>query len=108
VLAPRAAQADAAATMLGNAVDLPGHPSVQRQAASALRPDSDLGELPVVSHVGPLHPDEVARGLDAGAGLARQMQHQQMISAAALFLRGQSRIVAQNPSLITEREAADA
>ena len=45
VLARRAAEADAAATLIANAVDL-DHPAIQRRPASSLDPDSDLGELP--------------------------------------------------------------
>ena len=44
VLADRAAMADAAATIVANAVDLPGHPSVVRVPARSLAPDSDLGD----------------------------------------------------------------
>src|SRR5215471_8358143 len=43
VLATTAAQADAAATIIANAVDLPGHPAIIRQPANELQPDSDLG-----------------------------------------------------------------
>src|SRR5258708_9452001 len=44
VLADRAAAADAAATIIANAVDLPGHPAIVRVQAHALDPDSDLGD----------------------------------------------------------------
>ncbi len=54
VLAASAAAADAAATLVANAVDLPGHPAVRRGPASAEDPDSDLGERLVVLDVGPL------------------------------------------------------
>jgi ApbE superfamily uncharacterized protein (UPF0280 family) len=47
VLADRAATADAAATIVANAVDLPGHPRILRVPARELAPDSDLGEIPV-------------------------------------------------------------
>ena len=43
VLAETAARADAAATLIANAVDLPGHPSIHRVPARDLDPDSDLG-----------------------------------------------------------------
>ena len=52
VLADRAAMADAAATIIANAVDLPGHPCVVRVPARDLAPDSDLGELLVTQGVG--------------------------------------------------------
>src|SRR5260370_36644708 len=46
VLADTAAMADAAATVVANAVDLPGHPRVGHVRACELAPDSDLGEKP--------------------------------------------------------------
>ncbi|MFC7538920.1 hypothetical protein ACFQU2_04835 [Siccirubricoccus deserti] len=52
VLAATAAEADAAATVIANAVDAV-HPAVRRVPASSLDPDSDLGELPVTIGVGP-------------------------------------------------------
>src|SRR5438046_10408059 len=42
VLAESAAAADAAATVIANAVDLPGHPSIRRVPACELAPDSGL------------------------------------------------------------------
>ena len=52
VLAATAAQADAAATIIANAVDLPGHPAVIRCPANELQPDSDLGSRLVTRDVG--------------------------------------------------------
>ena len=52
VLARTAAQADAAATVIANAVDLPGHPAVVRCPANELQPDSDLGARLVTRQVG--------------------------------------------------------
>lgn len=108
VLARRAAQADAAATMLGNAVDLPGHPAIRRAPADELRPDSDLRNLPVVTHVGPLAVAEIDRALHRGTTAAADLHRQGRIAAAALFLQGQSRILSSNPSLITERDSIHA
>ncbi len=69
VLADRAAMADAAATVIANAVDLPGHPSVMRVPASELAPDSDLGDRLVTQGVGELSPAEIETALDAGLEL---------------------------------------
>src|SRR5260370_41884749 len=44
VLAETAAMADAAATGVENAVDVPGHPRGKRVGAGERAPDSDLGE----------------------------------------------------------------
>ena len=54
VLATSASQADAAATVIANAVDLPGHPAIRRAPASDFDPQSDLGERLVTREVGPL------------------------------------------------------
>ncbi|RWH08408.1 MAG: UPF0280 family protein, partial [Mesorhizobium sp.] len=59
VLARTGAEADAAATLIANAVDLPGHPAVHRVPARDLSPDSDLGERLVTQGVGGLAPGEV-------------------------------------------------
>ncbi|RVC92156.1 UPF0280 family protein, partial [Mesorhizobium sp. M2A.F.Ca.ET.029.05.1.1] len=52
VLAPTGAEADAAATLIANAVDLPGHPAIARVPARDLAPDSDLREQLVTQSVG--------------------------------------------------------
>ena len=59
VLARTASQADAAATIIANAVDLPGHPAVIRCPANELQPDSDLGSRLVTRDVGALAEDEI-------------------------------------------------
>jgi len=53
VLARNAAEADAAATIVANAVNA-DHPAIERRPAPDLDPDSDLGDLLVTTHVGPL------------------------------------------------------
>ena len=60
VLAKTAAMADAAATMIANAVDLPGHPAIQRRAAREIQIDNDLGNRMVTVGVGPLSESETA------------------------------------------------
>src|SRR5690606_11448679 len=90
VLARSAAMADAGATMIGNAVDLPGHPGIERAPAESLQPDSDLGSLPVTRAVAPLPPDEIARALAAGTGFARRLREGGLIVAAALTPRGET------------------
>ena len=93
VLADRAAQADAAATVIANAVDLPGHPNVVRAPARSLAPDSDLGDRLVTQAVGELAPHEVDCALDAGAAVAQSLLAQGLIRSAALRLQGETRIV---------------
>ncbi len=73
VLARTASRADAAATIIANAVDLPGHPAVIRCPANELQPDSDLGSRLVTRDVGPLTEDEIETALRAGARQAQQL-----------------------------------
>ena len=94
VLARTASQADAAATIVANAVDLPGHPAVLRCRAHDLQPDSDLGARLVTRDVGDLSPLEIEEALQAGANKARALLGQGLIESAALRLHGETRIVA--------------
>src|SRR6266576_2069608 len=73
VLAKTASQADAAATIIANAVDLPGHPAVIRCPANELQPDSDLGSRLVTRDVGPLTENEIEDALRAGAACAQHL-----------------------------------
>lgn len=105
VLARTAAQADAAATIIANAVDLPGHPAVRRCPANDLQPDSDLGARLVTREVGRLEDGEIATALEAGADKARKPLTDGLIERAALRLHGETRIVA--PAVVsrpTEKE----
>lgn len=93
VLARSAAEADAAATVIGNAVDLPGHPSVTRLPASEVKDDSDLGSHLVVTGCGVLDSREIGEALDSGAEAAERLIKSALIHRAALFLRDQARVV---------------
>ena len=93
VLGRCGAEADVAATLIANAVDLPGHPGIIRVPARTLQPDSDLGDRLVVASVGGLTGDDIGMALDRGLAAADAMRAQGMIEAAALFLGGQSRII---------------
>ena len=90
VLAGSAAAADAAATVVANAVDLPGHPAVRRAPADSIHPDSDLGPRLVTRGVGPLPASDVARALAAGAEVAEELLARGLILGAALHLQGRS------------------
>ncbi|MBH0236537.1 UPF0280 family protein [Methylobrevis albus] len=91
VLAGTAAAADAAATMIANAVDLPGHPAVTRVPANELQPDSDLGSLRVTRAVGPLGAAEIDAALARGLAAALQFRTDGLIAEAALHLAGTTR-----------------
>jgi ApbE superfamily uncharacterized protein (UPF0280 family) len=93
VLAADAARADAAATVIANAVDLPGHPAIRRVPAAELEPDSDLGGREVTAEVGPLGPDEVDRALAHGVAQAERMRSRGLIVAAVLCLDDRIRTV---------------
>jgi uncharacterized protein len=93
VLAASAAEADAAATIVGNAVDLPGHPAIERVPARDIAPDSDLGAIPVTRGVGRLSSSEIEHALEAGARAAEGLREQGLIKAAALCLQGRVRVV---------------
>jgi ApbE superfamily uncharacterized protein (UPF0280 family) len=92
VLARSAAEADAAATLIANAVDLPGHAAIDRRPAVELAPDSDLGERLVTVGVGPLAAADITAALDTGLRTARALRAAGRIEAAALFLQGRSRL----------------
>lgn len=97
VLAANASTADAAATLIANAVDLPGHPMVTRVKAVDLQPDSDLGQRLVTRGVGPLNPDDIGLALSRGMEVACVMTARQTIMACALRLAGQTRTVGDVP-----------
>ena len=106
VLAGDAARADAAATLIANAVDVPGHEAVRRVPASELDPDSDLRERPVTVEVGELGPDEVRRALAAGVAEAEEMRGGGLIAGAVLCLRDRVAVVGL-PELDAGRDPDD-
>jgi ApbE superfamily uncharacterized protein (UPF0280 family) len=93
VLARSAAEADAAATVVANAVDLPNHPAIVRRAAADIAPDSDLGPRLVTRAVGVLSPAEIDQALAAGANCARDLVADGVIIAAALHLQGTTQVI---------------
>jgi ApbE superfamily uncharacterized protein (UPF0280 family) len=117
ILASCAAEADAAATVVANAVDLPGDTRVERRPASSLQPDSDLGDRLVTRGVAPLDPASIAIALDRGLAAARALIARGAIAAAALHLQGVTRTASRGGRLmaleapqagITLREPIDA
>ncbi|KGT76349.1 thiamine biosynthesis protein ApbE [Bradyrhizobium japonicum] len=93
VLAATASKADAAATIIANAVDLPGHPAIVRKPANELQPDSDLGARLVTRNVGELSQNEVAAALESGAECARQLFDRGLIEGAVLQLCGDMLVI---------------
>jgi ApbE superfamily uncharacterized protein (UPF0280 family) len=92
VLARDAASADAAATMIANAVNV-DHPSVKRAPAAAVDDNTDLGERLVTVDVGPLDGESIDRALDAGAEKTRRLVECGVVWGAALMLQGHARVV---------------
>ncbi|MEW6642347.1 MAG: UPF0280 family protein [Pseudomonadota bacterium] len=116
ILAATAAQADAAATIVANAVDLPGHPAVVRMPACELQPDSDLGARLVTRDVASLASFDVDAALDAGAAMAERLMARGLIHGAALRLQGATRMaglgraglgLAVTPALASARTVPD-
>ncbi len=93
VLAATASQADAAATVIANAVDLPGHPAIVRTSANEFQPDSDLGARLVTRDVGELSQEEIAAALESGAECARQLFDRGLIEGAVLRLCGDMLVI---------------
>ena len=83
VLARSAAQADAAATMIANAVDVVDA-RIRRAPANQLEDDSDLGEMLVTADVPALEPALIQRALQAGQRRARELQRAGLIHSAVL------------------------
>jgi ApbE superfamily uncharacterized protein (UPF0280 family) len=93
VLARTASQADAGATIIANAVDLPDHPAIVRCPANEIQPDSDLGSHLVTRHVGRLTYQAIDAALESGAAKARRLLGRGLIEAAALHLQGEIRVI---------------
>jgi ApbE superfamily uncharacterized protein (UPF0280 family) len=93
VLARTAAAADAAATLIANAVNI-DHPSIERRPARDLDPDSDLLNLPVTVAVGPLPRSLIDEALDRGTAEARRLRLCGLIDSAAISLHGRWRVEA--------------
>jgi hypothetical protein len=99
VLARHAATADAAATMIANAVNLDresdegfDHTAILRRPASSLKDDSDLGDRLVTVDVPSLPPSLIDLALSRGVEVARRLREHGLIEGAALFLQGQVRV----------------
>ncbi|MGB5835931.1 MAG: UPF0280 family protein [Albidovulum sp.] len=93
VLAKSAADADVAATLIANAVNLPDSALIIRRPACTLAPDSDLGERSVTVAVAALSDDDRLRALTAGAARAKEMVALGRVRAVFLALQGQVLVV---------------
>jgi ApbE superfamily uncharacterized protein (UPF0280 family) len=89
VLAATAAEADAAATLIANAVNV-DDVRIGRRPAREVKDDSDLGERLVTVAVPPLPSPLVQRALRAGRERALSLRSLGLIHDAALMLQGQA------------------
>ena len=87
VLAASAALADAAATVIANAVNV-ADPAIQRRPAHTVRDDSDLGGLLVTVAVPPLAKAAIQQALQHGEAMARQLQARGLVHAVLLVCQG--------------------
>jgi ApbE superfamily uncharacterized protein (UPF0280 family) len=92
VLAATAAQADAAATVIANAVNV-ADAGIHRRPASDCKDDSDLGNTPVTVDVEKLESTQIAHALDAGVACAKALQQAGLIWSAVLVCQAQHRTV---------------
>jgi ApbE superfamily uncharacterized protein (UPF0280 family) len=107
VLAKTASQADAAATIIANAVDLPAHPAIVRCPANELQPDSDLGPRLVTRNVGKLALSDIAEALAAGETVARRLLADELIDGAALCLEGEMSVVGVRRPQVRHQDALE-
>lgn len=87
VLGRSAAIADAAATLIANAVNAE-HPQVVKAPANQLDEDTDLGTRAVTVAVGVLDQDTIKCALRRGHRLAQELCARGVINGAALLLQG--------------------
>lgn len=88
VLAPSAALADVAATLIANEVDLPNSIKVERAPAHTLAPDSDLGARLVTTRVLALTDGEIGHALGGGRKLAQELIADGLVHTVYLSLQG--------------------
>lgn len=88
VLARTAAQADAAATIVANTVNVQDA-RIGRIPAWQVRDDSDLGAIPATVDVPPLPVEQVHRALQQGLQKAQELQARGLIWFALLACQGQ-------------------
>ena len=92
VFAMDAPSADAAATVIANAVNVE-HPGVKRVPANSIQPDTDLGDLPVTVGVDIEDREALAQALDSGTREAARWVREGTIRGAMLYLKGACRTV---------------
>ncbi len=95
ILARTAAEADAAATMIANAVNV-DDPAIRRRPAHEVKDDSDLGCLLVTVGVDQLSDEQRSRAISNGVARARETLSKNLIVAAYIQLQGEMVVVGGN------------
>lgn len=99
VLATNAANADTAATLIANRIDLPRSSKIQREAANKLAPQSDLGNRAVTVAVQVLTKTEKVQALSKGRSYAQELIAQGLIDSAYMSLQGQRMVAGRIPNI---------
>lgn len=99
VFAATAARADAAATLIANAVDLPGHPGINRRPAHEVEAIPQLGDRMVTVEVGPLSADETGEALARGVSYGDALRARGLILSASLLLNDETRLIGSEGSV---------
>lgn len=107
VLAATAADADAAATMIANAVDV-ADARIVRAPAREVRDDSDLGDLPVTVDVPPLEDALVREAIASGLAWAREVQRAGLLWSALIVCQGRSASLPDEPGRAPAHRPASA
>jgi len=96
VLAQTASQADVAASLIANSVDLPGCSKVIRQPADQLDPQSDLGDRLVTVHVKTLNQSEKLTALINAEKRAKNLISEGLISSCYINIQGLVLVIDSN------------
>ena len=100
VLARTAAMADAAATVIANAVNVLDA-RIERRPANQIKDDSDLGDICVTVNVPPLDEALIQHALQAGERRARELQRDGLIHSAVLVCQHRlARVEALMPATV--------
>jgi ApbE superfamily uncharacterized protein (UPF0280 family) len=105
VLARTAAEADAAATVIANAVNV-ADARVVRKPACDVKDNTDLGDIPVTVDVPPLEPGLVRRALQAGLKRASELRSAGLIWSAVLVCQDQFATTSQTGARMLENSSA--
>ena len=103
-LASDAASADAAATLIANAVDV-DHPSIERVPARDLDPDTDLGDRLVTLSRAALPAHLIDRALDRGERVAASMLEERNLFGVFLACGGKQRILGEAVTMSAHSDA---